>query len=794
MARKQKLAAAVLAMGCLHASTTMALGLGDLQLESFLNQPLKAVVNLRNQEGLSEDQIRIRLATSEDFGRMGIDRDYFLTTINFDVVVDDSGNARIVISTDEPVLEPYLDFIVEARWPNGRLLREYTVLIDPPVYSEAPIIISASETVAALEDDQVATGAPDARPAGLFGADAVRVEKKVSGQAQGSEASYSGTRVDIADPGRDSGQMPQRDFNASASAAPAPGARYMIGRDDTLWDIANRAKPAGTSVHQEMLDIQRLNPDAFVNGNINRIKAGYIIYLPAPDDISSADMPAALAEVDRQNAAWRAGRDAEFSADSGPSLRISVDSEDAVTEAPVKTAPTRVDEPGFNAPQSAESSDASGDAAVAIGMDAERLAAVEEQLETLKRIISLKNDQISALQSALAAVDVEAETLVTELELKTLESGSGDVVDTEAFDGEIQPLEEMPAGEQFAEGVEQRQVDETAVDLDVLAAMEEAAELKPVQAPAANPEPVSTIPAAQEQQSENPPAVESGGSNGLLYGAGALLLGLAAYLFLRRRKTAPEEEDVFTDVELKQQSFDDDEEDHVPEATETPSLSEAEVTPDNRGYGEQKHDHYASDVDASDALAEADIYVAYGRHPQAIDLLNNALNVEPNNPVYRLKLLEIYADVNNEGGVATQLELIRASGDAIAIERADAIVAEASIGFAGAPAATAAAVESRTVETDFSELQIEEPSEQANGDVDLDLTADFGTSDLASGEDEELMIGDDSNGLSTKMDLARAYLDMGDEGGARQILDEIIAEGGDELTAEARKLLERIGS
>ena len=160
-------------------------------------------------------------------------------------------------------------------------------------------------------------------------------------------------------------------------------------------------------------------------------------------------------------------------------------------------------------------------------------------------------------------------------------------------------------------------------------------------------------------------------------------------------------------------------------------------TPDNRGYGEQKHDHYASDVDASDALAEADIYVAYGRHPQAIDLLNNALNAEPNNPVYRLKLLEIYVDVNNEGGVATQLERIRASGDAGAIERADAIVAAAGIGFAGAPArGHRLRGRAARVETDFSELQIEESSEQANGDVDLDLSADFAASDLASGEDD----------------------------------------------------------
>ncbi|MDG2410945.1 MAG: FimV/HubP family polar landmark protein [Halioglobus sp.] len=792
MARKQKLAAAVLAMGCLHASTTIALGLGDLQLESFLNQPLKAVVNLRNEEGLSEDQIRVSLATSEDFGKLGVDRDYFLTTINFDVVVDDSGNTRIVISTDQPVLEPYLDFIVEARWPSGRLLREYTVLIDPPVYSEAPVVISASETVAALDNTSVAQGT---KPTGLFGADPVGGEKKESGQAQGSEASYSGTRVDIAESRLDSGEMPQRDFNASAASAPAPGVRYMIGRDDTLWDIASRARPAGTSVHQEMLDIQRLNPNAFINGNINRIKAGYIVYLPSPNDISSADRPAALAEVDRQNAAWREGRDDQFSADSGPSLRISAESDSSATEAPEQVGSTSVDEPAVEAPQADESSGTPGDAAVAIGIDAERLAALEDQLETLKRIISLKNDQISALQNALAEADVEAETLVAELELKTLESGPQDAALTDALDGGIQPIDAAPAGEQFDDVVSRSEIEETAVDLEALAAMDEAAEVDEAAQLAAlpeNPEPVSRMPEAEKKQSEKASEVESSASSTLLYAAGALLAGLvAAYVFIRRRRAGAAEDDAFSDVELKQQSFD---EDDVFDAAETPSAEEPRVTPDNRGYGEHKHDHYASDVDASDALAEADIYVAYGRHPQAIDLLNNALNAEPNNPVYRLKLLEIYIDLQNEGGVAAQLERIRENGDAGAIERAKTIVADAGIGSVGVPAATASAGESSSVETDFSELQIEESSEQGSGDIDLDLSADFGASDLASGENEELVIADDSNGLSTKMDLARAYLDMGDEDGARQILDEIIAEGGDALTTEARTLLERIDS
>ncbi len=84
---------------------------------------------------------------------------------------------------------------------------------------------------------------------------------------------------------------------------------------------------------------------------------------------------------------------------------------------------------------------------------------------------------------------------------------------------------------------------------------------------------------------------------------------------------------------------------------------------DNRGYGERKHDEYASDIDAADALAEADIYIAYGRHQQAIDLLNNALATEPGNPVYRLKLLEIYTERNNHAAAASQLTKIQAIGD-----------------------------------------------------------------------------------------------------------------------------------
>jgi len=130
----------------------LALGLGELKLQSYLNEPLKASVDLLNTDGLHGDEIRIRLATREDFKKLGLDRSYFLTSINFEVEVE-GGVARIVMTSDEPVLEPYLDFIVEARWPSGRLLREYTILIDPPVFADgdATPVVSASQRVEEVE-------------------------------------------------------------------------------------------------------------------------------------------------------------------------------------------------------------------------------------------------------------------------------------------------------------------------------------------------------------------------------------------------------------------------------------------------------------------------------------------------------------------------------------------------------------------------------------------------------------------------------------------------------------------
>lgn len=780
----RKIAAIAFSLGCLHAGSVMALGLGELTLESFLNEPLKARVDLLNTGSLHADEIKIRLATKEDFEKLGLDRAYFLTGIKFDVEIDANGGPRIVVSSDDPVLEPYLDFIVEARWPTGRLLREYTVLVDPPVFDRVNPVVSASTRVEEVEG----------------------IAAPVKKTEQGAASDKSGTHVALKKSDLAPGAMPQRDFSAETAGSPGPGQRYMIHRDDTLWEIARQARPEGASVHQTMLDIQRLNPKAFIDGNINRIKAGYIVYLPSAADISSADLEAALAQVRQQNDDWRAGKASEPLVTAGPSLRISANEPEELAE----TASPEERESAASSAAMEEMDKVQLEEAEADG----NLAAMEQQVETLNRIVNLKDEQIAALQAALAeSQGVAADTAEAELAQEMVAEEAA--VDTSMISTEESVAEESVA-EEMAQEVAAVEDTGVAVEPEVEVVEEEA---QPVVAPVA----AKPVPAAE------PAADKSGGMmSNILYILGAAVLAILAFVFMRRRgdddddaqkvaaTTATTPADVFADVELKEQPLEVEAlADPTPEPTPEPLPTEAAEasegpTRDNRGYGERKHDEYATDDETGDALAEADIYIAYGRYPQAIDLLNNAITNEPGNSGYHLKLLELFAETGDRDAAQRELGELQNIGDADSVARAELVIsqlgqsAEVDEGrrfIDPAPAAEEAtpldllAETDAPLEADFTGLEIEEIGDSSadSSPEDLDLSADFSDSELTQGADEDLVIAADSNALSTKLDLARAYLDMGDDDGARQILEEVVAEGTDELKAEASALLDRIG-
>lgn len=231
-----------------YSSFASALGLGEISLHSALAEPLKADIGLLDARGLGSNEIKVRLAPSDVFARSGVERPDFLSNLRF-VPILEQGKQRISVSSTVPVNEPYLNFIVELTLPGGQLLREYTLLLDPPLYQP---------TIAAQSLAQ-----PEARP-------------------------VAPARV----------VQPQSAERRPAAPLPAAeqGKRYRIMPGDSLWSIAGRMEyPLSTSREAFMADLFALNPTAFINGDRNRLRVGAELLLPdsAQPGLNVAAKPAA---------------------------------------------------------------------------------------------------------------------------------------------------------------------------------------------------------------------------------------------------------------------------------------------------------------------------------------------------------------------------------------------------------------------------------------------------------------------------------------------------------------------
>ena len=384
----------LLVSGLLCPGIAAALGLGELTLDSYLNEPLSAKVDLLEVGDLDTSQVKVSLGSRADFERAGVERAFFLTSLKFDVVIDGSGNGKLNISSRDAVREPFLDFLLEVRWPEGRVLREYTVLLDLPVLSGPASGMKGAK--------HAASGA-----AGAAG----KVEEDSSG---GKSTAAADT---------------ERNFAAGVSEQPVSGEEYLVKPDENLWRIASRARPAGATVQQTMLEIQRLNPEAFIGNNINQLKAGYVLRLPLREEISSTDVEDAAAEVAAQESKWLENRDAIARQRSG-------------SDADGRDGTGSGEESGRLQIAGSDESSSASDEAGGISARLENLDrasrdnadmqvqvnAMAEQLDTLQRLLTLKDNQIAALQSAIAN-----------------QEDSGEVVDLGTLEGTIEQAPEPDA-------------------------------------------------------------------------------------------------------------------------------------------------------------------------------------------------------------------------------------------------------------------------------------------------------------------------------------------------------------
>ena len=363
---RMKLLAGLLSLSFLWSNSSWALGLGEIHLNSALNEPLNAEIDLIAATPDELTALRATLASRDSFTRYGIDRPPFLSSLTFKVGKSKDGRDVLFVHSTEAIPEPFVTFLVEVNWARGRLMREYTVLLDPPVYTPGEnASTSAPVTAPSMAAQPAAPAASAPAPSSPTPRSGRRSRNQPAPVASDSTAGNAIAPANATAPPEPS----------AAAGAVAPGT-IQVAKGDTLTKIA-RSLHADTpaNVDQTMIALYRANPEAF-GGNINILRSGAVLRVPGADDIAALNQREAMGEVHRQMDSWRTAGGA---APSGH-LRL-------VT------------------PSAGGSSAAAGNGSSAGTSDdqvlKDRVKDLEGQLADSKRLIEIRNEELAALQKKL---------------------------------------------------------------------------------------------------------------------------------------------------------------------------------------------------------------------------------------------------------------------------------------------------------------------------------------------------------------------------------------------------------
>ena len=414
-----KLSVAI-ALALLGGGNAFALGLGAIQVKSGLNQPLNAEIAVIADSPAEAAGLSVSLAKAEDFQRVGLDRTRVSIPIDFEVIT--SGRNPVVrLTTKDPVREPFLDFLVEANWAKGRVLREYTVLLDPPVM--APALKGSTATVAPAREPAPAASTklesvppPKAKP-----------EPRVKPPRAVAETKPA--------PAPKPAPPPKPAPAPAATRTASTGEYGPVAQGETLSEIARATKDENTDTNAMMLALLQANPNAFYKDNINALKRGAILRIPSHDDVKAAgNVAAAAAAVREQNQNWTSGNVPV----SKPTLVAKTGEPKSTTSAPSKPAsPTKPNEhlalvPPASAKGGQTTADQPGPASGTgstgargdLARTKESLASREQEVGELKsrvkeledintkdqRLLTLKQSEVAELQARLKELETKTGT------------------------------------------------------------------------------------------------------------------------------------------------------------------------------------------------------------------------------------------------------------------------------------------------------------------------------------------------------------------------------------------------
>jgi pilus assembly protein FimV len=586
-----------------------AAGMGRLNVLSGLGQPLHAEIDLVAVQSAEAESLRAALAAPEAFREAQIEYPSTTLGLRFNLEKRANGQYFIAVNSAGSINEPFLDFLVELKWDGGRVLREYTALLDPVGYNPAG---TAAPTVRPVAPAQPAPK-PAAAPAAVVAAPAP-VAKPTEPVA------------------------PKKSETRQPREVSESGDGYTVKPGDTLAQIARQHKPDGVSLEQMLVSLYQANQDAF-DGNMNRLKRGKILTLPAKGDISVSQHDA-VQEIHAQAEDWRAYRAKLAGSTTSSQQPAAKDAGSGKITAKVEDKATP--------PQAAKSDKLTLSKGDEAGKLKERVHSLEEDTTAKQKALDEANQRVSDLEKTNKKLE----------ELLALKTKQGAQLQKQAEAAKaVEPakVDAKPAPE-AAKPVVQKPVESKAAEAKT-------PEVKPADAkPAATPadakpvEPVKPADAKPAESAQPPvdapkpkpkkkpviipqPEPEPSLFDDPLvtYGGGLLaLLGLggAGYWYSRRRKKSTFEDSIITGSDLKSNTM----VGNTGGAVISTGVTENSFLTDfsRAGLG-------SIDTDEVDPIAEAEVYMAYGRDAQAEEILKDALARDGSRQEVRLKLLEIYS-------------------------------------------------------------------------------------------------------------------------------------------------------
>lgn|GEM_PF-1050410 len=703
--------------------TVAALGLGLIDLKSGLNQPLKAEIALLSVSESDLPDIRVTLAPPSAFTRAGVDRLFFLAQLKFKTKLNAKGKPVIVVTSRDSVKEPFLNFLVELNWPQGRFLREYTMLLDPPVTFEEK---AAPQIAAPRKTRSTKTGS-------------IR-KSRIASTSTNSKRSKSKRTAAI-------------------------NGEHAVRRGDSLSKIAKQYRQDGKTLKQTMLAIFEANPDAFANKNINQLRAGVVLKV---EDLEEISQEQALEAYNRQTTAWKEDQKEpdnealDFQAESAQPIKKVAKTQE--TSAPIDVfkidTPTTDGKTGSDNELPGEISDSeeidalkrdfrlANEAAAAQERENEelrsRLGNVNEQVAKMERLLSLQSDEMASLQQRLIEQNVElSDELKAELNAAL---GIEETIETET----TETLE--------------TQTDETETEVVVTSDPEDSKDESIVD---------EYLGAVMKQLDKNPLMIGGIG--------GGIVFFIIILMLLRRRKAkrlVMEEsilaaddgigETIITSTEPQSSGLSTD---IIDDESFLSDISPTEMT---------GADELGDDVDP---LAEADVYLAYGRYDQAEDLIQQAIDNEPDRADYKVKLLEVFYATKDEDKFNQLAADFQSSLDEQSKPLWDRVVTMGldlspdNALFSNQPAA--ATIDESDLDATVADLGDlgdlgEIDTDMDLGDLDLGSTPDDTNIDLGAG------LGGDSVDLGNDLDL-----DLGTIADAPAIDDDFMSGLGDDTDLSA---------